>query len=143
MMRIYVAGAIITVDAKIIPRFYLPTVGDGHISQRFIVGISLHSFDISHDPHPLDHLPEHHVLPVQVRAVHRGDEELGAVGVGAGVGHRQQTSTLVLQMEVFILKLGSINTGSSSSICILKISTLKKQSISILQYQFLESLLEL
>jgi hypothetical protein len=36
------------------------------------------------------YLSEHHVLAVQPRALNSGNEELGAVGVGASVGHGQQ-----------------------------------------------------
>ena len=49
--------------------------------------------------HALDHLAEHGVLAVQPRVGHVGDEELAAVGVRAGVGHRQHAA-LVAQAVV-------------------------------------------
>src|SRR5690606_16528823 len=39
-----------------------------------------------------DHLAEHGVFAVQPRARHVGDEELAAIGAGAGIGHRQDTA---------------------------------------------------
>ena len=41
---------------------------------------------------------------VQPRCLHGGDEELGSVGVLASVGHRQPSSSVVLQLEVLIRK---------------------------------------
>lgn len=46
--------------------------------------------------HALQHLPEHHVLAVQVRCGHGGDEELRAVGVGPSIGHAQQSLFIML-----------------------------------------------
>ena len=37
------------------------------------------------------------------------DEELGAIGVLASIGHRQPASTIVLQLEVLISKLLAID----------------------------------
>ena len=39
-------------------------------------------------------------LPVQVRRLADGDEELGAVGARPGVGHRQQVGLVELQLRV-------------------------------------------
>ena len=37
------------------------------------------------------------------------DEELGSVGVGTGVGHGQQTLLGVLELEVLVLELGTVD----------------------------------
>src|SRR5258708_38251386 len=46
--------------------------------------------DLWHELESLHHLAEDGVLVVEVRRRHLGDEELRAVGVGAGVGHGEQ-----------------------------------------------------
>ena len=50
------------------PDLPAPADGDGH--QGPVVAVRLGRLDVGDDPHPLDHAPEHHVLAVQVRAVH-------------------------------------------------------------------------
>lgn len=49
------------------------------------------------------------MLAVQMRGGLAGDEELTAVGVGAGVGHRQLPSGGVLHTEVFIGELLAVD----------------------------------
>src|SRR4051812_17961427 len=51
------------------------------------------------------HPAEDDVLAVQPGGHHGGDEELRAVGVGAGVGHRQQARLGVLELEVLVREL--------------------------------------
>ncbi len=50
--------------------------------------------------HALGHGAKHNVLAVQPLGLHGGQEELGAVGVGASVGHGQEARASVLQLKV-------------------------------------------
>lgn len=59
--------------------------------------------------HALQHFAEHHVLAIQPRRLHRGDEELGAVGVLAGVGHAHPAGAVVLQLEVLVREAVSVD----------------------------------
>ena len=65
--------------------------------------------------HALDHLTKHGVMVVQVRCGDVGDEELAAIRVRAGIGHRQDAGAAVAQggME-FIGKLiaGAAHAGA-------------------------------
>src|SRR3978361_1825287 len=45
-------------------------------------------------------LTEDRVLEVQVRGRHRGDEELAAVGVRSGVGHREEVRPVEAELGV-------------------------------------------
>jgi len=44
------------------------------------------------------------MLAIEPGSHHRGDEELGSVGVGPGIGHREKARLTVLQLEVLICK---------------------------------------
>jgi hypothetical protein len=48
------------------------------------------------------------VLSIEPRSHHRGDEELGSVGVGPGIGHGQKAFFSVLKLEVLIWEEGEI-----------------------------------
>lgn len=49
------------------------------------------------------------MFAVQPGRLDCGDEELGAVGVFAGVGHAEPTRAVMLQLEVLIRETVSIN----------------------------------
>ena len=58
---------------------------------------------------------------------HRRDEELGAIGVFASICHAEQALLGMLQLEVLILELGSVDGLSSSAISICEVSTLNHE----------------
>ncbi len=63
---------------------HLATRPDQNVRRRFLPhGPRVLYF--AHDIHAVDHLAEDHMLVVQERGWDCRDEELGAVGVGAGV----------------------------------------------------------
>lgn len=57
----------------------------------------------------------------------RADEELGPVGVGTSVGHGQDSHPRVLQLEVLISKLLSVNGFASGSVVVGEISALGEE----------------
>lgn len=59
--------------------------------------------------HPLENLAKDDVFAVQPRSLNGGDEELGAVGVFAGVGHAEPAGGVVLQLEVLIGETVSVD----------------------------------
>jgi len=59
------------------------------------------------------------VLAVQPRGDDGCDEELGAVGIWAGIGHGEKTWLGVLDLEVLVLELLAVNglsTGALQSV---------------------------
>ena len=49
---------------------------------------------------------ENDVLVIEPGSHHRREEELGSVGVGPGIGHREKARLSVLQVEVLIWEGG-------------------------------------
>jgi hypothetical protein len=64
------------------------------------------------------------VLAVQPGSLGGGEEELGAVGVGASVGHGENTSTGVLQDEVLVLELVAIDGFATSAVVVGEVASL-------------------
>ena len=66
------------------------------------------------------------MLAIQPAGLHSAQEELGAVGVGASVCHGQNPWASVLQGEVLICKLGSIDRLTPGAIPSSEITTLRR-----------------
>jgi hypothetical protein len=49
---------------------------------------------------------ENDVLAIEPSSHHRGDKELGAVGVGPGIGHGKKARLMVFQLEVLVWQEG-------------------------------------
>lgn len=75
----------------------------------------------------VDDLAEHHVLAVQPRRHDRGDEELGAVGVLAGVGHGQQERAVVLELEVLVGELLSVDALAAGAVAAGEVTALEHE----------------
>jgi hypothetical protein len=72
-------------------------------------------------------LAEDDMALVQPRSDDSGDEELGAVGVGAGVGHGQQTGLVVLKGEVLIGELLAVDGLATSAVATGEVTTLEHE----------------
>jgi len=81
-------------------------------------------FNLLDNIHALYHLTKDYMLAVKPASLSCADEKLRSVGVRASISHRQDSWSCVGQLEVFILKLVSINRFTTSTIVSCKISTL-------------------
>ena len=52
-----------------------------------------------------------------------GDEELGSVGVGSSIGHRQPSGSVVLQIEVLVGETVSVDRLASGSVTASEVSS--------------------
>jgi len=80
----------------------LTAVGDDH-SLGGLAGLGAHGLDALDDVKAFLDAAVHAVLAIQPRGGHGADEELGAVGVRAGVGHGQDARLVVLHLVVQVL----------------------------------------
>ena len=88
---------------------HLTTHRDGDFLRRALVA-GAHVLHHAHDVQALDHSAEDDVLAVEVRCRRGEDEELAAVGVGAGVleGRKKgrKSVMLMLMMTMMLWKVG-------------------------------------
>jgi len=82
------------------------------------------ALDLLHHVHSLNHLAEHHVLPVQPLGLGGADEELGAVGVGSSIGHGEDSRSSVLQTEVLVLELVAVDGLAPGAVAGSEVSSL-------------------
>ena len=71
--------------------------------------VGAQALHLTHNVHAAHDAAEHDVLAVEVRGHGGGDEELAAVRVAAGVGHRQQPRLGVPQAEVLVVELLAVD----------------------------------
>merc|ERR1719244_2389345 len=82
------------------------------------------TFNLLDDIHSLHNLAKHHMLPVQALSLSSAEEELGPIGVGASISHGQNARSGVLQLEILILKLGTIDRLATCAISCSEVTSL-------------------
>ena len=83
------------------------------------------SLDGLDDVHAVNDLTEHNVLAVEPAGDNGRDEELRAIRVGAGVSHRKQTGLGVLQLEVLVGELGTVDRLATGTVAGGEVTTLE------------------
>jgi len=81
-------------------------------------------FNLLDNVHALDDLAEHNVLAVEPLRFSGANKKLGAVGIWTGVGHRKNSRSGVLQLEVLILELVAVDRLATSSVVVGEVTTL-------------------
>merc|ERR550532_658758 len=82
------------------------------------------SLNLLHDVHSLGHAAEHAVLAVQPLRLHRAQEELRSVRVRAGVGHRQDAGSSVLELEVLVSELLAVDRLAACAVASREVTAL-------------------
>jgi hypothetical protein len=101
----------------------LPAVCDlDHLGGGAAAGA--HLLDGLDDVHALDDLSEDNVLAVEPRGGHGADEELGAVGVGAGVGHGEHPGARVLADELLVGELLAVDGLAAGAVAVGEVAAL-------------------
>ena len=77
----------------------------------------------------LCHATENDMLAIKVRRVAVRDEELGAVGVRPGIGHRQKAGSGVFDQEVLILELCAVDRFSAGAVTVGEVASLHHEVV--------------
>ena len=68
------------------------------------------------------------MLAIKMRELVEAHEELRAVRVGTGVGHRHDTGASVLMLEVFIGELGSVDGLATGAVEVREVTALSHEA---------------
>lgn len=104
----------------------LAYLGDGDLAPG-LARVGAESLNLLDDVHSRLDLAEHDVLAVEPRGDHGGDKELGAISVGSSVGRGQKSGARVLDLEVLIGELLSVDGLATSAVVAGEVTTLKHE----------------
>ena len=79
---------------------------------------------------------EQSYLAVQPCSLDSAKEKLRTVGVWSGIGHWEDTWSGVLELEVFVSELVSVNWFTTSTIVVGEISTLNEKLLSVTHWEW-------
>ena len=88
-----------------------------------------HIFNLVHNVVALENFAEDDMTPIEPAGHDGGNEELGAVGVLASVGHAQQTLLGVLQLEVLIGELLAVDGFPACAISSSEVASLDHEAL--------------
>src|SRR5580704_6158824 len=86
---------------------------DAHFLDGPVLGAARDLGDLLHHVIAFDHFAENAVLVVEPWRGGNGDEELAAVGAGAGIGHGEQTG--LGMFEILMKLVGEFVAGAAAS----------------------------
>jgi len=105
----------------------LATLGDLDGDNWLVSRSLLYVLDFLDDFVALEDFSEDNVSAIEMGRSGSGNEELRSVGILSGVGHRHKTLLGVLQLEVLIGKLVTVDGLSTSAITICEVTTLNHE----------------
>jgi hypothetical protein len=91
-------------------------------------GTTANPFDSSDDFHAVHDRSKDHVLSIKPRGFGGTQKELASIGTRSSVGHGQNTRSRVLQNEVLIRKLGTVDGLSTRTVVVGEVTTLAHES---------------
>ena len=77
--------------------------------------------------HASSHFSEDDMLTIEMRELVKANEELTSVGAWTSVGHRQNSCTSMLVLEVLVSEFGSIDGLTTSSVALGEVASLSHE----------------
>ena len=107
-----------------------PACLDLNRNNRLVAVAGLGVFDLLDDIKAFDNGAEDDVLAVEPWGLDGGDEELGAVGILASIGHRQHARSVVLQLEIFVRELGAVYGLAPGPVALGEVTALDHEALN-------------
>ena len=103
-------------------------VGDNDLRTRLAAAVAV-SLDLLNEFPALlrRDLSEDDVLAVEPGGFHGRDEKLGAVGTRPGVGHGEEADVIVLDLEVLVSELFSVDRLSAGAVVVREVTSLEHE----------------
>jgi len=101
-------------------------VSDHHVFARLST-FGADCLNLLDDGH-VEHLAEYHVFAIQPSRLRRAEEELRAVGVGAGVGHGEDSLAGVLEREVLVGELLAVDALAARAVTAREVAALAHEA---------------
>lgn len=98
--------------------------GNGNRFNGLVTSRGLDVFHSINNVHTLKNMTKDNVSVIEPSCLDSANEELASVGVTASVGHGENTGTGVLQLEVLVRELATVNGLAASTIALGKVTTL-------------------
>ena len=105
----------------------MSTISDHDLLAR-LAGLGSERLDFLDDIHALADLTENNMLSIKPLGLGSAEEELASIGVGASIGHGENSRSSVLQGEVLILELVAVDGLATSSVMVGEVATLHDNS---------------
>mmetsp|Transcript_25997 Transcript_25997/g.83641 ORF Transcript_25997/g.83641 Transcript_25997/m.83641 type:complete len:300 (-) Transcript_25997:28-927(-) len=127
LLRLLLRLALLHLDGN---PLHLPAPRHHHRLRRRPALRSRNFFHRVHDRHAVHDAAKDDVFAVKVLCLAEGDEELGAVGVLARVGHREHARRVVPQREVaLVLELSAEDGLAAGAVAVRKIAALHHEAL--------------
>lgn len=92
-----------------------------------LAGLAAEGLNLLNNIHTLNNFSEDDVPAVEPWSHHRGDKELGSVGIGAGISHGEDSRAGVLQDEVLVGEFLAIDGLAPGTIVVCEVTPLKHE----------------
>jgi hypothetical protein len=107
----------------------LSAVGNDNRLSRLVAAVARVGLNSVEDGQAVNDVSENDMGTVEMRSGGEAEEELATVGAWSGVGHGENTTSSVLELEVLISEVGSVDRLTTSAVSGGEVATLGHETL--------------